>query len=68
MKEETLKIDGMHCGHCSAMVKKSLEMVDGVESAEVDINVARVKYDEDSATHEDLEEAVKRFGYKVLDY
>lgn len=68
MKEDTLKIDGMHCGHCSSIVRKSLEMVEGVESAEVEIGSARVRYDGEKATREDLEEAVKRFGYKVLDH
>ncbi len=33
--EKTLKIEGMMCGHCEATVKKALEAVDGVESAEV---------------------------------
>lgn len=33
--KETVKIEGMMCGHCEASVKKALEAVDGVESAEV---------------------------------
>lgn len=32
---KTLKIEGMMCGHCEAAVKKALEAVAGVESAEV---------------------------------
>ena len=39
-KEETtmvkpMKIEGMLCGHCEAAVKKALEAIDGVASAEV---------------------------------
>lgn len=30
-----VKIEGMMCGHCEATVKKALEAIDGVESAEV---------------------------------
>ena len=33
--EKTMKIEGMMCGHCEAAVKKALEAVDGVASAEV---------------------------------
>ncbi len=33
--EKTMKIEGMMCGHCEAAVKKALEAVDGVVSAEV---------------------------------
>ena len=32
---KTMKIEGMMCGHCEATVKKALEAVAGVESAEV---------------------------------
>ncbi len=33
--KETVKIEGMMCTHCEASVKKALEAIDGVESAEV---------------------------------
>ena len=33
--EKTMKIEGMMCSHCEAAVKKALEAVDGVASAEV---------------------------------
>ena len=32
---KTMKIKGMMCGHCEAAVKKALEAIDGVASAEV---------------------------------
>ena len=32
---KTMKIEGMRCGHCAAAVKKALEAIDGVASAEV---------------------------------
>lgn len=35
MKQETVKIEGMMCGHCEMNVKKALEALDGVESAVV---------------------------------
>ncbi|MBQ8975714.1 MAG: metal-transporting ATPase [Oscillospiraceae bacterium] len=33
--KKTLTIEGMMCGHCEATVKKALEAIDGVESAQV---------------------------------
>ncbi len=33
--KKTMMIEGMMCGHCEARVKKCLEALDGVESAEV---------------------------------
>ena len=33
--KKTMKIEGMMCGHCEATVKKALEGLDGVASAEV---------------------------------
>ncbi len=33
--KKTMTIEGMMCGHCEARVKKCLEALDGVESAEV---------------------------------
>ena len=33
--KKTMKIEGMMCGHCEATVKKALEGLDGVTSAEV---------------------------------
>ena len=33
--EKTLEITDMMCGHCEMAVKKALEAVDGVESADV---------------------------------
>lgn len=33
--KKTMMIEGMMCGHCEARVKKCLETLDGVESAEV---------------------------------
>lgn len=33
--EKTMKIEGMMCGHCEARVKKTLEAIPGVETAQV---------------------------------
>jgi copper chaperone CopZ len=65
MKVETLTIEGMHCGHCAAMIKKSLEMLNGVKNADVSLGKATVIYDEELNDRDDIEGAVTRFGYKI---
>ena len=34
---KTIHIEGMMCGHCQAHVQKALSGIDGVSSAEVDL-------------------------------
>jgi len=63
----TMKIEGMMCGHCEARVKKALEALDGVQSAEVSHEsgtaVVTLTDDLDSAV---LQKAVEDQDYKVL--
>jgi len=65
MKTERLEVEGMSCGHCSAMVKKSLSMVKGVSSADVQTGLAVIEYDEEVTGIDELEAAITRFGYKI---
>ncbi|MGN0375808.1 MAG: heavy metal translocating P-type ATPase [Butyrivibrio sp.] len=64
---KTMKIEGMMCGHCEASVKKALESVPGVESAEADHNskTARVVLAGEVAD-EVLIKAVEELDYKVI--
>ena len=65
--EVTMKIEGMMCGHCEARVKKTLESIPGVISAEVshEKGIADVKTDGTVKT-ETLKSAVEEQGYKVV--
>ena len=65
--EKTLKIEGMMCGHCEATVKKCLEAVDGVVSADASHTngTAVVKLDKD-VPYDTLKSAVENQGYKVI--
>ena len=64
--EKTMKIEGMMCGHCEAAVKKALEAVDGVASAEVSHTsgtaIVTLSKPVDSAV---LKKAVEDKDYKV---
>jgi copper chaperone CopZ len=60
----TLKVDGMTCMHCVAAVKKALEQVPGVETAEVSLDKARAEVTGD-ADVQAMVAAVKEEGYTV---
>lgn len=66
MAVKTLKIEGMMCGHCEMTVKKALEKLDGVQSAEVSHEkgeaVVSLSSDADDSV---LKKAVEDKGYKV---
>ncbi len=63
---KTMNIEGMMCGHCEAAVKKALEAVEGVESAEVSFKagtaVVTLSSDIDAAL---LKKAVEDKDYTV---
>ena len=63
---KTMNIEGMMCGHCEARVKKALEALAGVESAEVSHQkgTAVVSMSADVAD-DTLKEAVEAQDYKV---
>lgn len=65
MAEAKLKIDGMSCQHCVQAVKKALCEITGVDSTEVEIGGATVRYDDAKATQKDLEAAVEKAGFSV---
>lgn len=61
---KTLTVEGMHCPKCVAHVKKALEKLDGVESAEVDLD-AKTAVVEGSASDDAMKAAVADAGFEV---
>ena len=66
MSSLRMEITGMSCGHCVAAVARSLEGVDGVHAARVEIGAATVEFDPDRVTPRQLEQAVADEGYIVV--
>ena len=65
---KTMKIEGMMCGHCEAAVKKALEALDQVESAEVSHSEGTAVVVLKSEVADDvLKKVVEDKDYKVLD-
>ena len=63
---KTLKIEGMMCAHCEATVKKALEAVSGVESADVSHVSGTAVVTADGVDDGILKDAVVAQGYEVL--
>ena len=65
---KTMKIEGMMCPHCEARVKKTLEEIAGVESADVshETDTAVVTLGADVAD-DILKNAIEEQGYKVIE-
>jgi Cu2+-exporting ATPase len=67
METRTMRIEGMMCGHCEATVKKALESLPQVASAEVshEKGTAVITLSE-AVDNELLKKAVEDKDYKVL--
>ncbi len=64
---KTMKIEGMMCEHCEATVKKALEKIDGVTSADVSHKAGTAIVSMDAEVPDDkLREAVEERDYKVV--
>lgn len=68
MKKIEIKVEGMHCEGCSKRLTKVLSNVDGVSFAEVSLEdkLAKIEYDENIATVENLEESIEDAGFEVI--
>ncbi len=66
--EKTMSIEGMMCMHCEARVKKILEAIDGVTSADVSHEENKaVVHMEKEVSNEALKKCVEDDGYTVTD-
>ncbi|KXS42896.1 MULTISPECIES: cation transporter [unclassified Candidatus Frackibacter] len=66
MDEVTITVRGMSCGHCKNAVEEALNALDGVESAEVDLDAETVAVSYDGLEVEDLKSAITEAGpYEV---
>ena len=64
--KKTMKIEGMMCGHCEATVKKALEGLEGVASAEVSHEAGTAVVELSSDVSDDvLKKTVEDKDYKV---
>ncbi len=67
-KKAEIKVSGMSCASCALNVEKSLNKLEGVEEAHVNIGTekATVKYDPSKLKLPELEKVVEEAGFKVV--
>lgn len=62
---ETIKIEGMSCGHCVRSVREALEETEGVEVEDVQIGSAQINYDPARTNRQEVERAIEEAGFTV---
>ena len=63
----TMTIEGMMCSHCEGRVKKTLEAIPGVQSAQVSHTAGTAVVTVENVSDETLKAAVTDQGYAVID-
>ncbi|MFN8653382.1 MAG: heavy-metal-associated domain-containing protein [Gemmatimonadales bacterium] len=65
MKDITLAISGMSCGHCLNAVNKAVAAVPGIEIKSVQMGRVEVRVPDGSSGDQAVKAAVENAGYKV---
>lgn len=67
-KKTDIKISGMGCASCAIKIEKSLDNLEGVQEAQVNLATekATVEYDPEKLELKSLEQAVENAGYVVV--
>ncbi|WP_096186677.1 copper chaperone CopZ [Evansella halocellulosilytica] len=68
MAKETIKVDGMSCGHCVSAVEGSVGQMNGVSSVKVNLDqgLVDVEFDANVLTLEKIKEEIDEQGYDVV--
>jgi Cu2+-exporting ATPase/Cu+-exporting ATPase len=68
MNKNTFVVTGMHCASCSTIITKALQKIEGVREVEVNYATekASIVFDESTATFERLNEAIAKYGYRLI--
>ena len=64
--EKTFNIDGMSCGHCVMAVEKELGKLE-IEKKKVEIGSAKISFDLEIVSEENIKDAIEETGYKVIE-
>ena len=65
MNKLELEIEGMSCGHCVAAVSEALGELDGVNVEAVQIGLAKVDYQPDVVSPDQIVLAIEDAGYSA---
>jgi len=67
MKNVTLNVKGMSCGHCEKAVRNALMKLDGVNEVQVHLSTGKVdvQFDEQKVDLARMKETIEDQGYDV---
>lgn len=65
MKNETLTVQGMSCGHCVNAIKSALKEINVDANVDLDSKSVAVTYDDSKVSIEKIKEAIDDQGYDV---
>jgi copper chaperone len=68
VENETLRVEGMSCGHCELAVQDAVRKLPGIKKVKANRRKKEVSvgYDSASVTHEQIAAAIKGTGYDVV--
>lgn len=64
-QELELKIEGMHCGSCVRRVNLALTKVDGVVVDQVEIGTAKLHFDPQQTSAQQIAAAIEGIGFEL---
>ncbi|MDY0288542.1 MAG: heavy metal translocating P-type ATPase [Sphaerochaeta sp.] len=69
MEEKKVSIGGMTCASCSSAVERTLNKLDGVKLAQVNLATesATIEFDKNKLSLDDIQKAISKIGYSVLE-
>ncbi len=69
MEQKKVAIGGMTCASCSSAVERTLNKLDGVKLAQVNLATesATIEFEGDKLSLDDIKKAVSKIGYSVLE-
>ena len=65
-----MKVTGMHCNSCVALIKMSVQELEGITdvTGSQETGTINVSYDEGSANIKEIIKKIEQEGYKVTNY
>lgn len=68
MVQQTLKVEGMTCGHCAETVTNAVKGLAGVQSVNVDLDKKEVAvdFDEEATPLEKISSTISGVGFEVV--
>ncbi len=63
----SVRVKGMSCEHCVSSVTKALEEVEGISNVSVDLNSAEATFENNGASTEEIQVAIKKIGFEPGD-